>query len=216
MMTTAQSISPNVSYGMLLFSVISFTVMYLILAILLAYLFIREIKKGAHSEEDTDQKMKRTCLQIHLMEAHIMVYLNEIWFILVAVLFVGFFFLEGFDFGVGMSMQLLGKDAHERRILINTIGPFWDANEVWLITAGGAIFFAAFPHWYATMFSGYYIPFAVLLLALIGRGVAFEFRGKVEKASWIKAWDWVIFFGSLLPPFFARCVIHEYFTRDAN
>lgn len=134
------------------------------------------------------------------MEAHIMAYLNEIWFILVAVLFVGFFFLEGFDFGVGMSMQLLGKDAHERRILINTIGPFWDANEVWLITAGGAIF-AAFPHWYATMFSGYYIPFAVLLLALIGRGVAFEFRGKVEKASWIKAWDWVIFFGSLLPPF---------------
>ena len=82
-----------------------------------------------------------------------MAYLNEIWFILVAVLFVGFFFLEGFDFGVGMSMQLLGKDAHERRILINTIGPFWDANEVWLITAGGAIF-AAFPHWYATMFSG--------------------------------------------------------------
>ncbi|WP_368783352.1 cytochrome d ubiquinol oxidase subunit II, partial [Klebsiella pneumoniae] len=69
--------------------------------------------------------MKRTCLQIHLMEAHIMAYLNEIWFILVAVLFVGFFFLEGFDFGVGMSMQLLGKDAHERRILINTIGPFW-------------------------------------------------------------------------------------------
>ncbi|PRS14030.1 cytochrome d ubiquinol oxidase subunit II [Bacillus pumilus] len=129
-----------------------------------------------------------------------MAYLNEIWFILVAVLFVGFFFLEGFDFGVGISMQLLGKDAHERRILINTIGPFWDANEVWLITAGGAIF-AAFPNWYATMFSGYYIPFAVLLLALIGRGVAFEFRGKVEKASWIKAWDWVIFFGSLLPPF---------------
>ncbi|MGE6630503.1 cytochrome d ubiquinol oxidase subunit II [Bacillus sp. NPDC077027] len=129
-----------------------------------------------------------------------MAYLNEIWFILVAVLFIGFFFLEGFDFGVGMSMQLLGKNDHERRILINTIGPFWDANEVWLITAGGAIF-AAFPNWYATMFSGYYIPFVLLLLALIGRGVAFEFRGKVEKASWIKTWDWVIFFGSLLPPF---------------
>ncbi len=109
-----------------------------------------------------------------------MAYLNEIWFILVAVLFVGFFFLEGFDFGVGMSMQLLGKDAHERRILINTIGPFWDANEVWLITAGGAIF-AAFPHWYATMFSGYYIPFAVLLLALIGRGSPLNSEGRLRK-----------------------------------
>lgn len=114
------------------------------------------------------------------MEAHIMAYLNEIWFILVAVLFVGFFFLEGFDFGVGMSMQLLGKDAHERRILINTIGPFWDANEVWLITAGGAIF-AAFPHWYATMFSGYYIPFTILLLALIGRGSPLNLEGRSRR-----------------------------------
>lgn len=126
--------------------------------------------------------------------------LSELWFILVAVLFIGFFFLEGFDFGVGMSVRLLARNDFERRVLINTIGPFWDANEVWLLTAGGAIF-AAFPHWYATMFSGYYIPFVFVLLALIGRGVAFEFRGKVDKVNWTQSWDWVIFFGSMLPPF---------------
>ncbi|WP_203364036.1 cytochrome d ubiquinol oxidase subunit II [Bacillus sp. REN10] len=126
--------------------------------------------------------------------------LSELWFLLVAVLFIGFFFLEGFDFGVGMAGRLIGQNDLERRIMINTIGPFWDANEVWLLTAGGAIF-AAFPHWYATMFSGYYIPLVFVLLALIGRGVAFEFRGKVDNSTWAKTWDWVIFIGSLLPPF---------------
>lgn len=126
--------------------------------------------------------------------------LNELWFLLVAILFIGFFFLEGFDFGVGMATRFLARSEGERRMLVNTIGPFWDANEVWLITAGGAIF-AAFPNWYATMFSGYYLPFVVLLLALIGRGVSFEFRGKKDSSNWIKTWDWVIFFGSLLPPF---------------
>ncbi|WP_018754549.1 cytochrome d ubiquinol oxidase subunit II [Paenibacillus terrigena] len=125
--------------------------------------------------------------------------LNDLWFVLVAVLFIGFFFLEGFDFGVGMSTKLLARTDGERRVLINSIGPFWDANEVWLITAGGAMF-AAFPNWYATLFSGYYTPFVFLLLALIGRGVAFEFRGKVKHEKWKKTWDWVIFLGSLLPP----------------
>ena len=103
--------------------------------------------------------------------------LSEIWFLLIAVLFIGFLFLEGFDFGVGMSTKFLAKNDLEKRVLINSIGPFWDANEVWLITAGGAMF-AAFPHWYATLFSGYYLPFVVLLLALIARGVAFELEGK--------------------------------------
>ncbi|MDQ0089753.1 cytochrome d ubiquinol oxidase subunit II [Paenibacillus anaericanus] len=129
-----------------------------------------------------------------------MLSLNELWFVLVAVLFVGFFFLEGFDFGVGMSTKFLAKNDTEKRVLINTIGPFWDANEVWLITAGGAMF-AAFPNWYATMFSGYYTPLVVLLLALIARGVAFEFRGKVDNGKWKKTWDISIFLGSLLPPF---------------
>lgn len=129
-----------------------------------------------------------------------MLSLNELWFVLVAVLFIGFFFLEGFDFGVGMATQVLAKSDTDRRVLINSIGPFWDANEVWLLTAGGAIF-AAFPNWYATMFSGYYTPLVVLLLALIGRGVAFEFRGKVDSARWKKTWDIAIFAGSFLPPF---------------
>ena len=129
-----------------------------------------------------------------------MLSLNELWFVLVAVLFIGFFFLEGFDFGVGMSTQLLAKNDTQRRVLINSIGPFWDANEVWLLTAGGAMF-AAFPNWYATLFSGFYIPLVFLLLALIGRGVAFEFRGKVGNVRWKRVWDGAIFTGSVLPPF---------------
>ncbi len=125
--------------------------------------------------------------------------LNELWFLLVAVLFIGFFILEGFDFGVGMSTRFLARDQRERDQLVTTIGPFWDANEVWLITAGGAIF-AAFPEWYATMFSGYYLPFVLFLLALIVRGVAFEFRHKVH-TKWTNLWDWMIFIGSIVPAF---------------
>src|SRR4051794_4522370 len=113
--------------------------------------------------------------------------LNEVWFILVTVLFIGFFFLEGFDFGVGMSTRLIARDAKERDQLINTIGPFWDANEVWLLTAGGAIF-AAFPHWYATMFSGYYIPFVFFLLALIARGVGIEYSHHPINKKWKNVW----------------------------
>ncbi|MEV3153942.1 cytochrome d ubiquinol oxidase subunit II [Paenibacillus larvae] len=138
-----------------------------------------------------------------------MLSLNELWFILVAVLFVGFFFLEGFDFGVGIVSRFLGKNDSQRRALINTIGPFWDANEVWFITAAGAMF-AAFPNWYATLFSGFYLPFVVVLLALIGRGVAFEFRGKADSEGWKKTWVWVIFIGSLLPPFLLGVVFASF------
>jgi len=126
--------------------------------------------------------------------------LSELWFVLIAVVFIGFFFLEGFDFGVGMSTRFLARNQAERSILVNTIGPFWDANEVWLLTGGGAIF-AAFPHWYATMFSGYYLPLFAVLLCLIGRGVSFEFRRKLNNSRWTNVWDWVIFLSSLLPPF---------------
>jgi cytochrome d ubiquinol oxidase subunit II len=125
--------------------------------------------------------------------------LETLWFILVAVLFVGFFFLEGFDFGVGMLASILGKSDVERRVVINTIGPVWDGNEVWLLTAGGAMF-AAFPNWYATLFSGFYMALFLMLIALIGRGVAFEFRSKLENPRWRKTWDGILFFGSLLPP----------------
>ena len=124
--------------------------------------------------------------------------LNTVWFILIAVLFIGYFFLEGFDYGVGILLPFLGKDDQERRILINTIGPHWDGNEVWLITAGGAMF-AAFPDWYATLFSGFYLALFLMLLALIVRGVAFEFRSKDKHPDWRNMWDWMIFVGSLLP-----------------
>ena len=124
--------------------------------------------------------------------------LNTIWFILIAVLYIGFFILEGFDFGVGILLPFLGKEDTERRVIINTIGPHWDANEVWLLTAGGATF-AAFPEWYATMFSGYYLALLLLLIALILRGVAFEFRSKDDRPKWRARWDWAIFIGSLLP-----------------
>jgi cytochrome bd ubiquinol oxidase subunit II len=132
--------------------------------------------------------------------------LNIVWFILIAVLYIGFFILEGFDFGVGMLMPFLSKDKDpekvnlKRRVIINTIGPHWDGNEVWLLTAGGATF-AAFPVWYATLFSGFYLALFLLLVALILRGVAFEFRAKEDDPRWRKACDWGIFLGSALPAF---------------
>ena len=124
--------------------------------------------------------------------------LNVIWFILLTVLFIGFFFLEGFDYGVGALLPFLGRNDLERRIVINTIGPVWDGNEVWMVTAGGAMF-AAFPHVYATLFSGFYLALFLMLVALIGRGVAFEFRSKEEYPQWRATWDWLIFFGSVIP-----------------
>jgi cytochrome d ubiquinol oxidase subunit II len=124
--------------------------------------------------------------------------LNTLWFVLIAVLFVGFFVLEGFDYGVGILLPFLGRDDGERRRIINSIGPFWDGNEVWILTAGGAIF-AAFPHWYATLFSGFYLALFLMLAALIVRGVAFEFRSKDRHPAWRATWDWCLFFGSAVP-----------------
>ncbi len=124
--------------------------------------------------------------------------LNILWFILLTVLFSGFFFLEGFDYGVGMLLPFVAKTDKERRAVINTIGPVWDGNEVWMITAGGAMF-AAFPHMYATLFSGFYVALVFMLIGLIIRGVAFEFRSKREDPAWRERWDWAIYYGSLLP-----------------
>lgn len=123
---------------------------------------------------------------------------TTVWFILIAVLWSGYFLLEGFDFGVGVLLPVLGRDDRERRTLINTIGPVWDGNEVWLLVAGGATF-AAFPEWYASLFSGFYLPLLLILVALIVRGVAFEFRGKGDSDRWRKRWDLCLFFGSLVP-----------------
>ena len=126
--------------------------------------------------------------------------LPAVWFLLIAVLWIGYFFLEGFDFGVGILSRFLADDDVDRRVIINTIGPVWDGNEVWLLTAGGATF-AAFPDWYATLFSGFYLPLLLILLALIVRGVAFEYRGKADSDRWRRAWDEAIFWGSLVPAF---------------
>jgi len=124
-------------------------------------------------------------------------FLQILWFILIAVLWIGFFFLEGFDFGVGMLLPFLGKKDVERRAIINAIGSTWDGNEVWLLTAGGATF-AAFPHWYATMFSGFYIALFLLLVGLILRGISFEYRSKDAAPAWRNRFDWMIAIGSFL------------------
>jgi cytochrome bd ubiquinol oxidase subunit II len=121
------------------------------------------------------------------------------WFIVITVLWTGFFILEGFDFGVGMLHDAVGADEPGRRAAINTIGPLWDGNEVWLIVAGAAIF-AAFPGWYATWFSGFYLALVLLLAALIVRGVAFEYRGKRGAPRWRRTWDAALIVGSVLAP----------------
>jgi cytochrome bd ubiquinol oxidase subunit II len=124
--------------------------------------------------------------------------LPDFWFLVIAVLWCGYFVLEGFDFGVGILLPFLGRDDTERRVLINTVGPVWDGNEVWLLVAGGATF-AAFPMWYATLFSGFYLPLLLILVALIIRAVAFEYRGKRPEAAWRRRWDWCITAGSVVP-----------------
>ncbi len=138
--------------------------------------------------------------------------LPNIWFVLITVLFTGFFILEGYDFGVGVLSQLLGRNDLEKRVYFNTIGPFWDANEVWLLTGGGAMF-AAFPIWYGKLFSGYYIAFVLMLVALILRGVSFEFRGKLgDNRAWIKACDYAMLIGSILPPILWGVAVANFMT----
>src|SRR4051794_20447213 len=127
-------------------------------------------------------------------------FLPTLWFILIAVLWTGYLFLEGFDLGVGMHMKLLARDEKERRLLLNTIGPVWDGNEVWLITAGGATF-AAFPLWYASLFSALYIPLTLVLVGLIFRAVAIEYRGKGNTQRWRDNWTWALALGSFVAAF---------------
>jgi cytochrome d ubiquinol oxidase subunit II len=124
--------------------------------------------------------------------------LTTVWFLLIAFLWVGYLVLEGFDFGVGMLTAVLARDEKERRVLLNTIGPVWDGNEVWLIVAGGATF-AAFPEWYATMFSGFYLPLFLVLVALILRIVALEYRSKRPAMVWKRRCDLGILVGSVVP-----------------
>src|ERR1700749_2771163 len=125
--------------------------------------------------------------------------LHTIWFVVIVIFWVGFFVLEGFDFGVGMLHTFVGRTETDRRVALNTIGPFWDGNEVWLVVAGAATF-AAFPGWYATMFSALYLALRVVLAALMARGVAFEYRLKSENPRWRSTWRWCTSIGSLLIP----------------
>jgi cytochrome d ubiquinol oxidase subunit II len=124
--------------------------------------------------------------------------LTTVWFGLIAVLWIGYFILEGFDFGVGMLLRVVAKNEGERRAIITTLGPLWDGNEVWLLVAGGATF-AAFPEWYATLFSGFYLPLLLILVALIVRGVAFEYRSKHGDTVWRERWDLAISISSFVP-----------------
>ena len=126
--------------------------------------------------------------------------LPTLWFVVLGFFFVGYFVLDGFDFGVGMSLPFLGRDDTDRRVLINTIGPVWDLNETWVIVAGACLF-AAFPEWYATMFSGFYLALLLILAALIARGVSFEYRHQRPEASWKRRFDLMIVVGSAVPAF---------------
>ncbi|MER1996596.1 MAG: cytochrome d ubiquinol oxidase subunit II [Arthrobacter sp.] len=126
--------------------------------------------------------------------------LTTFWFIVIAFLWVGYLFLEGFDLGVGMLMKLFARNEKERRVLLNTIGPVWDGNEVWLITAG-AMTFAAFPYWYAALFSALYLPLTLVLLGLILRAVSIEYRGKHDSDRWRSRWDWAMALGSFVSAF---------------
>jgi cytochrome d ubiquinol oxidase subunit II len=137
--------------------------------------------------------------------------LHTIWFIIIAVLWVGFFVLEGFDFGVGALHTFIGRSEEERRIAINTIGPWWDGNEVWLIVAGAGMF-AAFPGWYATMFSALYLALVLVLLALFARGVSFEYRGKREDARWRAGWSRALTVSSLLLPLLIGVALGDLLT----
>jgi len=125
-------------------------------------------------------------------------FLQVAWYLLVGVLMTGYAILDGFDLGVGVLSPFIARSDKERRLLLNAVGPFWDGNEVWLLTGGGALF-AAFSHVYATVFSGFYLALMLVLFALILRAVSFEFRSKVESQTWRQAWDWVFFGSSLLP-----------------
>src|SRR5271166_3443631 len=140
-----------------------------------------------------------------------MLHLNTLWSVIIAILWVGFFVLEGFDFGVGMLHMIVGKTEDERRLVVNAIGPWWDGNEVWLIVAGAGTF-AAFPAWYATMFSALYLALVLVLVALFGRGVSFEYRGKRDGPRWRAGWSWALSIGSVLIPLLIGVALGDLLT----
>ncbi|MGN6167179.1 MAG: cytochrome d ubiquinol oxidase subunit II, partial [Solirubrobacteraceae bacterium] len=137
--------------------------------------------------------------------------LHTIWFVIVVVFWLGFFVLEGFDFGVGMLHAIVGRSEPARRVAINSIGPWWDGNEVWLVVAGG-VTFAAFPGWYATMFSALYLALVLVLWALMARGTSFEYRGTRDSDRWRSGWSWALTIGSLLVPLLLGVALGDLLT----
>lgn len=207
---TADAVSPGVSQGEVITSLIAFTLVYAILAVVEVKLLVKYIKakpagtqrgrpQPAHHDRRSRRRRRRPADGLLVLRGRSgTMELHDVWFVLIAVLWIGYFFLEGFDFGIGVLTKLLARDRKERRVLINTIGPVWDGNEVWLLSAGGATF-AAFPDWYATLFSGFYLPLLIILLCLIVRGVAFEYRAKRPEERWQSNWEHAIFWTSLIP-----------------
>lgn len=133
-------------------------------------------------------------------------FLRFIWWLLIGVLFIGFAITDGFDMGVGALLNVIGKDDEERRVMINAVAPHWDGNQVWLITAGGALF-AAWPPVYATAFSGFYLAMILTLAALFFRPIGFDYRSKLDNPNWRQRWDWGITFGSAVPPHYLWCCL---------
>ena len=208
LLLTEDGNSPSVSLTEVALSLGTFWVLYIMLGIVWGFLMLA-LRRGVRSSRGPDEstpsrrpgrvrprpRLSRT--EVTLMS------LDVVWFVIVAFFWTGFFVLEGFDFGVGVLHKVVGRTDVERRVAINAIGPLWDGNEVWLIVGGAAIF-AAFPSWYATWFSAGYLALMLLLVALIIRGVSFEWRAKVDADRWRGTWSWTLTIGSVLVPLAAR------------
>ena len=202
LLKTPNAVSPSVSAWEVGMTLAGFTLLYGVLAVVDGWLMFRYAKNvpppAERRQAAAGSRQPRDGLLGDHDDAYRLLAPQTFWFALIAILWIGYFVLEGFDFGVGTLLPFLAKDDTDRRVMINTIGPVWDGNEVWLIVAGGATF-AAFPGWYATLFSGFYLAFFLILVALIVRGVAFEYRGKHDSPRWRAWWDRAIFLGSALP-----------------
>ncbi len=204
LMKTINANSPSVSSTDIWISLIAFVLIYIALgaADLRPDAALRAQRSWSMTDDDADQPGAPGTGADHDPGADLLgvtVHLHTIWFVIIAIFWVGFFVLEGFDFGVGVLHTIVGKTDAERRVALNTIGPWWDGNEVWLIVAGAGTF-AAFPGWYATMFSALYLALLLVLVALMARGVAFEFKGKGDGQRWRATWMWCTTLGSLLIP----------------
>ena len=205
LLKTSDARSPLVSSGEIILRLVGYTLLYGVILVIGGRLFLQGDRQGPEPEpaegpEPPDARRRRqtscspTESELRMRDPN---FLQTLWFLLIAVLWIGYFVLEGFDFGVGMLLRFLGRDQAEKRMIVHTIGPVWDGNEVWLLTAGGATF-AAFPGWYASLFSGFYIALFLILAALIIRGVSFEFWGKEDSPRWRAGWEWAAAVGSFL------------------